>query len=301
MSNPRVPYRMSTEQPILAPPNGKPLIVHVVVNIEHWPFDRPMPRKILPGPHGVDRSPDVPNFAWVEYGMRAGLPRILKALGDRGLAASAAINASVVETYPTAAEAALKAGWEFMGHGLTQRAMQLEEDEPATIAKALGILERFTGKKTRGWLGPGLNETDHTPELLQSHGVEYICDWLLDDVPNWMRTRNGPVIAMPYSFEFNDVVIWTVDKHSSDEMHLRVVDSLATFDKELHAQPRILTLPLHPHVVGVAHRMAHFERTLDLLAARPDCVFMTGSEITDWFVGLAAPGDPALAPETAAA
>ncbi len=286
VSNPRIPYCLATDMPRLAPPDGKPLIVHIVANIEHWPFDRPMPRKILPGPHGMDRSPDVPNFNWVEYGMRCGLPRLLRAIGERGLPATAAINASVIEVYPRAAEAILAAGWEFMGHGLTQRALQNEPDEVPIIDETLARIARFTGQKVRGWLGPGQSQTDHTADLLKERGIEYCCDWLMDDVPTWMRTIHGPMIAMPYSFEYNDVVVWAIDKHSSDEQHRRVVDAVATFERELADQPRVLTLPLHPHVQGVAHRMNHFERTLDMLMARPDTIFMTGSQIADWFVGL---------------
>src|SRR3546814_13248410 len=88
-SNPRIPYQMASDRPRLPPPvPGKPLIVHVVVNVEYWPFDQPPPRKLIPGPHGNDRIPDVPNFSWVEYGMRPGFPRILRALKERGLPAS---------------------------------------------------------------------------------------------------------------------------------------------------------------------------------------------------------------------
>ena len=50
--NPRIPYQMSSDRPRLAPLNGKPLMVNPVVAIEYWPFDRPMPRGILPAPHG---------------------------------------------------------------------------------------------------------------------------------------------------------------------------------------------------------------------------------------------------------
>ena len=66
---------MSSQRRKLAPPDGKPLIVHVVVNVEHWQFDQPMPRKALTSPHGAEAVPDVPNFSWAEYGMRVGMPR----------------------------------------------------------------------------------------------------------------------------------------------------------------------------------------------------------------------------------
>jgi len=68
------------------------------------------PRKLLPGPHGNKKIPDVPNLSWVEYGMRAGFPRILDALQRRKLPTSTTVNASVIDVYP-------RAGWEFMGHG----------------------------------------------------------------------------------------------------------------------------------------------------------------------------------------
>jgi hypothetical protein len=42
---------------------GGELLIHVVVNIEVWPFDQPMPRGLLPAPHGVQAVPDIPNFS----------------------------------------------------------------------------------------------------------------------------------------------------------------------------------------------------------------------------------------------
>ena len=46
--NPRVPHELSSDRKKLLPPEGKPLIVHTVMNIEYWPFDKNMPRGILP-------------------------------------------------------------------------------------------------------------------------------------------------------------------------------------------------------------------------------------------------------------
>ena len=94
-SNPRVPFQISSDRARLPAPDGKPLIVHVVVNLEYWPFDKPTPRKLQPNPHGMEKVPDVPNFSWVEYGMRMGYPRILRALADRGITASTTISVPV--------------------------------------------------------------------------------------------------------------------------------------------------------------------------------------------------------------
>lgn len=292
MSNPRVPYQMASDRAVLPPPApGKRLIVHVVVNVEHWPFDQPMPRKLLSGPHGNDKLPDVPNYSWVEYGMRTGLPRILRALGERDLPASTTINASVIDAYPRAAEAMLQAGWEFMGHGWTQKALQSEPDEVAVIDRCVERIARFTGSKPRGWLGAGLSETADTPDVLKSRGFDYVCDWVIDDLPCWMQTTHGPLIAAPYSLELNDGPLWAGWGLDSDAQYRRVVDTLETFEAELAGNCRVLVLPLHPHLVGVPHRMTWFGKVLDLLLARDDVVFLRGGQIADWYAAVEpAPG-----------
>src|SRR2546423_5464225 len=190
-SNPRVPFQMSSERARLAPPRGKPLIVHLVVNIEYWQFDQPMPRTIVVPPHGRARIPDIPNFSWSEYGNRCGMPRLLQALDERKLPASASINASVLEIYPSLAKAVREAGWEFVGHGIHQRALGEESDERGLIHGALSALQRFTGARPRGWMSPGWSETFDTPDLLKEAGVEYVYQWVIDDLPTWLGNRHG--------------------------------------------------------------------------------------------------------------
>ena len=284
MSNPRIPYEMSTARKRLAPPGGKPLIVNLVVNVEHWRFEHGMPRKIITAPHGLEQVPDIPNFSWAEYGMRCGMPRMLKAIGDRGLPACTSINAGVVEAYPACAETMLAAGWEFIGHGLHQRSMQGEDEEAELIHEAIEILTRFTGKKMRGWLSPGLKETNDTIDILKRAGIDYVCDWVLDDLPTWMTTKHGSMIAMPYNLEINDSIVYAIEKHSSPEIYRRLVDTVAAFEPELKNQPRVLAIGLHPHLMGVPHRIGYLDKMLDLLMQRDDTVFLTGSEICDWFV-----------------
>ena len=60
--------------------------------------------------------------------------------------------------------------------------------------------------------------------------------------------------------------------------------TVETFEKELDQNPRVLALGLHPHLIAVPHRMGFLERMVDELLARDDTIFMTGSQIADWFV-----------------
>ena len=284
-SNPRVPFRLAGERARLEPLDGKPIMVHLAMNIEYWPFDRPMPRGIIPAPHGAKAEPpDVPNYSWVEYGLRCGMPRFIGMLEQRGLPASAFINAQVIDVYPSLAAAVVDAGWELVGHGWFQQSLKQADDEGAVIRRSLAKLEETSGRKPRAWLGPGLGETLDTVDVLKENGIEFLHDWVLDDLPFWIRTRHGPMVGLPYTFELNDVPIYAIQNGSSDEILKRLEATLAVFERETETQPRVLTFGLHPHIVAVPHIAYYFEKALDLLASRSDTVFVTSSTLGDWFV-----------------
>jgi peptidoglycan/xylan/chitin deacetylase (PgdA/CDA1 family) len=284
MSNPRIAFRLADEARPLTPPEGKTLIVHVVLNVEAWAFDAPQPRGILTAPQGVAAVPDVPNWSWAEYGNRAGMPRLLRALSDRDIPASAPTNSAVIDIYPRLAERMLAAGLEFMGHGVWQRSVRAVPDERAMIAEATETLARFTGVRPRGWLGPGLAETMDTPDLLREAGYDWLCDWVLDDVPTTMPTRFGPLTALPYSLELNDSVLFAVERKEVCAWQARVEATAEMLARESAADggARVLTLPLHPHLLGVPHRLVTFERVMETLLARRDTIFMNGSALVDW-------------------
>ena len=155
--NPRVPFQMSSERRRLTPRGGKPLMVNPVVNIEYWPFDRPMPRGVLPPPHSAEIAPpDLPNYAWVEYGLRCGMPRLFDVLGRRAIPATAFFNAQCADVYPSLAEATVAAGWELVGHGWFQRSLKQSEDEEAEVRKCLARLEQLSGRGCEAGSAPAV-------------------------------------------------------------------------------------------------------------------------------------------------
>ncbi len=301
-SNPRVPFKLANKRPKLAPLNGKPIMVHLAMNIEYWPFDRPMPRGIIPAPHGAQpQPPDIPNYSWVEYGLRCGMPRVMHMLEQRAVKASAFLNAQVADVYPSLMSAILEAGWELVGHGWFQQSLKQADDEREVIRRSLDKLEEVSGRRPRAWLGPGLGETPDTVDILKENGIEFLHDWVLDDLPFWIRTRHGPMVGLPYTLELNDVPIHVVQNCSSDEMLKRLQATLAVLERETEHQPRVLTFGLHPHIVGVPHIAYFFEKALDLLVDRADTVFVTSSQIGDWFIEADGTGGAEVAAYTDAA
>jgi allantoinase len=222
--------------------------------------------------------------------MRAGMPRLLKLFTQRGLPVSTSFNAGVIDAYPQAAEALLRAGWDFIGHGMHQKAANhVDGSEEAMIAASLEKIRAFAGYRPRGWLSPGLRETPDTPELLKKQGIDYVCDWVVDDQPSWMTTRHGPLVAMPYNLEINDSIIYAVERHATGEMLKRLEHTLQLFEVESLESRRILAIGLHPHLISVPHRMHEIVQMIDLLQGSDAVTFATGTAICDWFVAAQPP------------
>src|SRR5258708_4209990 len=76
----RSAYSAIVDRPPLELPNRGRLIVWTVVNLEFWDISQPMARQVLPAPTGQVLLPDVPNWAWHEYGMRVGVWRFFRPL-----------------------------------------------------------------------------------------------------------------------------------------------------------------------------------------------------------------------------
>ena len=146
----QIPYSAIIDRPALRLPKSARVVVWVIVNVEEWDIHGPMPRTVLPPPGGAQVIPDVPNFAWFEYGMRVGFWRLKSVLDKHKIKATLAINASVCFSYPRIAEASREAGWEFMGHGYVQKPMHQVEDQGEAIQKSVGVIRKFTGKPPSG-------------------------------------------------------------------------------------------------------------------------------------------------------
>ncbi|HEY8287782.1 MAG TPA: polysaccharide deacetylase family protein [Acetobacteraceae bacterium] len=281
----RLDYLASVDRPRLLLPDGKRVAVFLVVNIEKWEIERPMPRQVLTAPQGASVLPDLPNWAWHEYGMRVGFWRLKAALDAHGIAPTLAINGSVPAAYPRVTRACRDAGWEFMVHGERQQATHLVDDQRAMINTALTALREAGGHDPVGWLAPGLTETMETADLLAEAGLRYCADWVVDDLPATIRTTHGPLLSMPYSVELNDIPIMMIQHHRAQELHER---SVAQFDR-LHAEAetqgaKVMGLAVHPYISGVPHRIGWFEKTLAYLAAQPGTLFWQGRQIMDWYV-----------------
>ena len=283
----RIAYSAIVDRPTLSLPNGARLAVWTIVNVEEWSIERNMPRTVLPPPYGQPLLPDLPNWSWHEYGMRVGFWRFLEVLNRFNLKATLAINGSVCTSYPRVAEAGLKAGWEFMGHGYIQRPMHHVEDQKKAIRDTVDAIRAFTGKAPRGWEGPGLTETYDTIDWLKEAGIEYVADWVLDDQPCTIQTAHGPMVSVPYTVEMNDIAMMVLQNHPSEEWLRRGIDQFDRLYAEGEKSARVMAISVHPYITGVPHRIGYLERLYEYILQRPGVLMWTGEQILDWYRPLA--------------
>lgn len=279
----RIPYQALPDRPRLVLPDGARLAVWVILNAELWRIDRPMPRTVLPPPMGQPLLPDVPNWAWHEYGMRAGFWRQHAALAGRGIPVTFALNGDVCRAYPRVAAAARDAGWEFMGHGFQQGPMHRLDDQRAEIARTCESIAAFTGERPRSWESPGLTETETTLDLLREAGIDYVADWVIDDLPQDIDTPHGPITTVPYTVEVNDITVFALQNHPAEEFLRRGIAQFERLFAEGEGNARVMAISIHPYITGVPHRIAVLEQLLDHVGARAGVAWMTASRIGDWY------------------
>ncbi len=262
------PYQAIVDRPRVTWPNGAYVAVWVIPNIEHFHIE-------IGG-----EAPDIRNHSRRDYGNRVGVWRMMEVLAKHGVRGTVALNAEVGRFYPRIMEEATRLQWELMGHGLTNsvRLTGLDKDnEAAVIAEARQVIEQW-GQKMRGWLGPGLSETWHTLDLLREHGVDYVCDWVNDDLP--YRMNNG-LYSIPYSIELNDMPLFNTPSIDAGEFERRICDTFDVLYEEGETNGRVMAIALHPFLTGVPHRIRYLDRALDYIVSHGKVWFATGSEIID--------------------
>jgi allantoinase len=264
----RYDYSPIVERPDFSWPNGARLAFYVALNVEHFSFGGGLGHT----PTALGPPPDQRNYAWREYGLRVGIWRIFDLLEELGLPAAHLLNATVCEDCPQIIARIKARGDEVVGHGRTNSERQSELDEPAEaalIAESTRALTEAFGQPPEGWMGPWIAETLRTPDLLKEAGYTYLMDWPADDQPFWMRTRSGPLLAVPYPIEVNDSPTMLSRMQPATDFAQMIVDQFETMLQQSERQPLVCGISLHTFVAGQPFRLAQLRRALLALREHP--------------------------------
>ena len=274
----RYPYSPISARPVYDWPGGKRLAVYVGLNLEWFSFGEGLGAELAPG----GPQPDVLNYAWRDYGNRVGVFRLAELFAELKLPVSLLVNAEMYRHAPQAVAAFQNV--EVIGHGRTNSERQgtlSEAEERALIAETTEAIEKHSGQRPQGWLGPWISQSPLTPDLLQETGYRYLLDWCHDDQPVWMKTRKGRILSIPYPQELNDIPQIAARKREGSDFADMIVDTFEVMQQESKKRPLVMGIALHAYIVGWPHRFKHLARALKHIVneAEPGVWFTTAGAI----------------------
>lgn len=284
MDHGRYDWAPLPERNPVAWPHGGDLALVACVILEWFRFDRPASPVAVQGAP-TKEYPDYREWTLRDYGLRVGVFRLMEVLRSHGIKPTVAVNAEVCRRFPELIDALGEC--ELVAHGETASlplhpGMSVDE-ERETIRRSLDTIRAATGRDVRGWMSPSLIETPRTLDILAVESIEYVMDWVNDDVPYHLRTSTRPLVSVPGPWELNDVnTIWTL-KHPSHEFGRQVVDTARYLLTEAKKQGggRVLTLGLRPWIVGQAHRIGDIEDALQAVMGMDGVVNLLAGDVAD--------------------
>jgi allantoinase len=268
-------------EPIRWPGDAR-VAFYVGLNVEHFEVDRPSTSL-----HQATSAlvPDPLNYGWRDYGPRVGIWRVIESLDRHAIRASALLNSDVADRYPQIIDAGRARDWAWLAHGKNNSTLQAGmtvEEERAYLTGVIETIEKATGKRPRGWLGPGLTETFHTARLLTELGLDYVLDWTNDDQP--YRLNVPGMLSVPYSVELNDLGLFTFSGLTGPDFVQIVKDQLDQLYADSAESGRVMALALHPFVIGQPFRLKYLDEALGYVAGHPGVWLTTSDEIAEHYV-----------------
>ena len=231
-----------------------------------------------------------------EFGAMAS-GRILKFLKDRGIKSTWFTPGFTIESWPRESAAVAEAGHEIGHHSWAHipPANQTREEEEADLIRANENIRALTGRTARGYRSPSWDLSEHTIDLLIKHGFLYDTSLMgADYIP--YRARRGDVAELGKPFKFGEPtdliempISWSLDDYPHFEFVRTPQSVLASlqsprdvmqswYDEFLYMRKTVewgvLTLTMHPFVIGRGQRMAALEQLVEKMA-KDGAVFMT--------------------------
>jgi len=220
---------------------------------------------------------DLQARSWADYGPKVGAWRLLDILAGADAKAVFYVSGLLAERYPDLMRAITAAGHVVAAHGWTQNvipATQSAEDEVRDLRRCLETLTHTAGTRPLGWLSPRCTPSERTTALLADAGFTWHADFFDSDLPYRIRTPNGPVTAVPFTMEVNDMPLY-IRYGSEPEAFTRILTRLVENWHAIGNRPGCLDITTHAHVFGRPAGAIEFKRSLEFVRQRADVAWLT--------------------------
>lgn len=219
----------------------------------------------------VEAVPDVCMRSHFDYEPRAGYWRIIRVLDRYQAPITASCAGRAIERTPWLAEHLLSRGDEVACHSYRwERHSEMSlEQERAVIGQALDAIEAACGERPIGWHTRGAPSMQTRRLLAEDFGFLYDSDAYDDDLPYLREIGGRPYVVMPYAFDTNDMAFMPGGKFSlADDFARCCIDAFDALYSEGGTHPKMLSIGLHPRLIGRPSRIAGLERFMDHVQAR---------------------------------
>jgi peptidoglycan/xylan/chitin deacetylase (PgdA/CDA1 family) len=278
-------WSLLVKRPKVKWPGGARVALWITTELEFFPLDQPA--KPFKAPGGmVTPYPDLRHFTTRDYGNRVGIQRIWRLLDKHKIKSSVAINSKVAERYPYLVKKINERGDEIIAMGVDQGKIHYggmdDATEAAWVAESIGTLRKLSGQPVLGWMSPAKSESWKTLKHVKTNGIDYVCDWVADDMPFELNAPDGAgkLWAMPHTSEIADRKIIIDNKHSEDEFVEQIKDQFNVLYKESAKHGgRILSISLVPYIIGLHYRVKYLDQILGWLMKQKHVWPATGAEI----------------------
>nr|WP_228501189.1 polysaccharide deacetylase family protein [Nocardioides agariphilus] len=232
-----------------------------------------------------------------EYGARVGVWRIFETADAAEIPLTIFACALALELNPDVADYVREVDrHEVCSHGYRwEEVFRLSRQEEAEHIKlAVESFEQTVGRRPVGWYcryGP----SEHTRELLVRHGgFLYDCDSYADDTPYFVECEGETRLVVPYTPDANDFRFWQANGPvTARAMGEYLQDSFDELYQESEHHPRMLSVGLHPRIIGRPGRIKALRDFIAYARSHDGVWFATREQIARAWLEIA---DPASTP-----
>ena len=208
---------------------------------------------------------DLASESMYEYGSRVGFWRLHRIFAERGLPLTVFAAALALERNSEVAGAVAASDWDIACHGWRwiEHYLLDEATERRHIADAYDSVLRSVGRPPEGWYCR-YSRSAATRRLVVEHGgFSYDSDAYNDEIPYWSTVDGKPHLIVPYTLVTNDAKFLQGGLVTADDFGQFLIDSFDMLLGESASSPRMMSVGLHPRVVGHPGRAAGLVKFLD--------------------------------------
>ena len=222
------------------------------------------------------------------FGVRTGLPRILRLLEKYGLPATFYVPGYTIAHHTEAIKAIHAAGHELGCHGNVHEAVEFLDAaaERRVLEEQLDIYQQHLGIRPKGYRSPSWSVNLRTPGLLKEFGFVYDSSLMGDDIPYFVDTPHGRLAEVPIQWLLDDAPFYRHVYGATNAIAEpdRVIRLWTQEFRGMYRENGCFVLTMHPWISGRAGRLDGLERLIRAMRQEPGVWFASVMQVAEWAI-----------------